>query len=166
MITIRAATVEDAPRVVAMAMRFLQETSYGALFPDVEPMRLAPLYQLLLDRGVILVAEQPQTVIYEFSDDACIVQPPTLAGFIALVAMQHPLTGLPYGDEIAWWVEPEFRHTRVGYKLLGAAERWATTNRLSCLKMVAPAGSKLGTFYERRGYTVVETAYQKQLDQS
>lgn len=150
MITIRSATVEDASRVVAMALRFLRETAYGAMFPEAvaEPMRLAPLYQLVLDRGVILLAEVDGQ----------------LAGFLALVAMQHPLTGLPYGDEIAWWVEPECRHTRIGYKLLGAAEEWATTNRLSCLKMVAPAGSRLGTFYERRGYTVVETAYQKQLE--
>jgi GNAT superfamily N-acetyltransferase len=58
-------------------------------------------------------------------------------------------------------MEPEFRRGRHAYQLLCAAEDWATRQGLGCLKMVAPAGSHIGTFYERAGFTAVETTWQK-----
>lgn len=117
------------------------------MFVGVTPAALIPMYQLVLDQGVCLVADAGDR----------------LAGFLALVALPHPLTGQLYGDEIAWWVEPEYRRGRVGPQLLVAAEQWARQMGCQSVKMVAPFKSTVGAFYERCGYTAVETAYAKQL---
>jgi GNAT superfamily N-acetyltransferase len=140
---IREFTPADTPRVVAMALRFIEETSYKA-FPST-PERLEALIDQVMQLGTIIVAEVQGEVV----------------GMLALVAVPHPWTLEEYVDEIAWWVEPEYRSGTAGPRLIVAAEEWTTRKGLTSLKMVAPAGSRVGTFYERRGYVAVETAYLK-----
>jgi GNAT superfamily N-acetyltransferase len=141
---IRPATPADAPRLFSMALRFLHETIYARLAPP-EPSAIVALIETVLARGVVFVDERDGELI----------------GMLGLAALLHILTGRPYADEIVWWVEPEHRKTRAAYYLLGAGEEWARQNNLSVLKMVAPAGSAIGKFYESRGYELVESAYQK-----
>lgn len=147
---IRPATLEDSAAVCRMAIRFLEETPYGELVTPNE-VKIAQLLLQCLDLGVIFVAEL---------EDA---SPHTLVGFLALVALAHPVSGDPFAEELAWWVEPEARHLSIGPRLLREGERWAVANQLRMLKMVAPAGSPVSGFYERRGYRLVELTYCKQL---
>lgn len=171
---IREGTLEDGPRLFEMACRFMAETRYGVLFAP-NHAALAQLVALVLEHGVVFVDEQDHANDCAVWVDALRVFDPVerplepcncgrqIIGMLGLITAPNILTGLRYADEIAWWVEPEHRKTRSAHRLLCAAEDWARQKGLSVLKMVAPAGSDIGTFYERRGYTLVESAYQKTL---
>lgn len=160
---IRHATDADKPRLIEMAARFLLETPYGRLFDErATPMSLSELIGNVLALGVIFVAEV--SVGCAFLCPGCTARcAPSLklVGMLAIVAIPHPMTGRTYADEIAWWVEPEHRHGTLGPKMLREAEDWAISQGANMLKMVAPAGSTVGRFYEHVGYRPVETAYIK-----
>lgn len=145
--TIRAATLDDVPRLHELVAHFLRSTPYGNLLRAPSEARLFALVEQVLTLGVVLVAEMEDQLV----------------GMIALVALEHPFSGEPFGDELVWWVEPTHRGHTVGPHLLDMAEAWARSKGLTMLKMVAPAGSNLGSFYERMGYRAVETAYSKPL---
>lgn len=149
------ADARSLERVVEMSMRFLATTRFGTLVKTT-PAQLETLALKVAKLGVVLVAEADELADgFETTREAI--------GFVALAKLQHPISGKPYADEIAWWVEPEHRQAGVGRLLLERAEAWARENGCSMVKMVAPAGSTIGTFYENCGYVVVETAYQKEL---
>lgn len=154
MTTIRQATTLDKARLIELATRFLVESRYGALFTDSSPAQIGTLIDNVLTLGTILVAE----VVEDRSND---VREYAIVGMLAIVALPHPLAGGTVAEEIAWWVEPEYRGGTLGPKMLREAEDWATRNGAVMVKMVAPAGSTVGNFYERIGYEAVETAYIK-----
>jgi len=144
--TIREATVEDIPAIVEMAGHFLATTPYGQLL-GFYPERMANLALKVLELGTILLASDGPRVI----------------GMIAVVAVPHPFNGVPYADELVWWVEPAYRAGSLGPRLLHALEGWAVNRQLSLLRMVAPAGTEVGRFYERHGYSAIETSYVRKL---
>ena len=156
---IRTATVDDVPRIVEMSLRFIESSSYKQ-FIQADAEGLERLIGQVMLQGVILVGEME--AVY-FEGDLEIGREQILAGMMAIASLTHPFTGEPYGDELAWWVEPEYRKGTLGHKLLCAGEHWARQNGLTVLKMVAPAGSDVGTHYVRRGFSLVETVYQKTL---
>jgi GNAT superfamily N-acetyltransferase len=156
---IRPATMNDGPDICEMAARFMETTVYGKLIAW-EPGPLADLVYAVLEQGTIFVAEE--RVPSGRLDPGEAVQK-GLIGMIALVPRTHPMNHSRYADELCWWVEPEHRGGSAADRLLSAAEQWARENRLSVLKMVAPAGSELGKHYERRGFALVESTYQKTL---
>lgn len=171
---VRPATVDDTDRIVEMAINFLLLTPYGKLAgPNIEPLALGALIRTVMEAGVILVAETAggaPGVCVDIDGDrwhpvgSCSACRLEVVGMLALYVATHPLTGEEYGDEIAWWVDVEHRKGRAGWQLLRAAETWARARRLSVLKMVAPEPEAgVGRFYERIGYTRVETVYQKSL---
>lgn len=169
---IREATADDVEAIVTMGLRFLLSPAYRHICTP-EPVALVNVVNILLERGVIFVADLAAVVPGVCVDidgqrwhpaGGCAACKPNLVGMICILVAGHPFTGQLYGDEVAWWVEPEYRTGRIGYNLLRTAEDWSRQNGLSVLKMVAPAGSpEVGTFYERVGFTLVESAYQKQL---
>lgn len=66
------------------------------------------------------------------------------------------------GTEAFWWVSPEARGN--GLRLLNRFESWATERGAKRLIMVHLSGlmpEKIGTLYERRGYSPVEVHYVK-----
>lgn len=146
-ITVREATTSDCDLVVGLAREFLTHTAYGQLFGPVAGSRLETFFHVLLAIGVIFVGEQDGEVV----------------GALALADVEHPVTGVRYAEELMWWVTPSARGTSVALRLLGAGERWTRQNGLSVLKMVAPEGerSRLSRLYQRRGYTPVETSWQR-----
>ncbi len=130
-----------------MAERFLDTSPYGALLPTT-PAQLERLVAVVLETGTILVADLDEALI----------------GLLAIVAADHPVSGRPYAEELAWWVEPAHRRSQVGQALLEAGEAWAAAQGLGLLKMVAPEPvDGLGAFYEARGYRPLERAYVKPL---
>lgn len=158
---LREATEADTPRVVEMAARFLLDSQYGELFDNATtPAAIGAMVKQCLHFGTIIVAELE-------ADDPRWVQgvertpAAALVGMLAILCVPHPFTGRKYADELAWWVEPRHRGGIIGPKMLWAAEDWATRNGANMVKMVAPAGSAVGAFYERSGYKAVESAYIK-----
>lgn len=153
--TVRQASAADLPRVVEMCSRFLSSTSYLAVLGPVTPKTIAELVAFTMRMGAVFVGEA------EPIDSA---KTPVIVGFIGLVQLAHPFTKEPYADELAWWVEPEYRAGLVGPRLLGAAEEWARQEGLTVLKLVAPSDSpSVGKFLAKRRFTAVETTYYKRL---
>ena len=141
-----------------MATRFLIESQYGALFDEqATPAAIRELIAHVMKLGTIFVAE------FDERDPRWVqgVEQPgdRVVGMLAIVLIPHPLSGQIIAEEIAWWVEPEARGWMIGPHMLRAAEVWATRKGANMVKMVAPAGSTIGTFYERDGYRAIETAF-------
>lgn len=156
--TIREATLDDIPRIVELARHFLQATPYGALL-DARPEVITQTATLLVEgHGVILVVDMDVG-----QGDGARQE---VVGFLALYVGPHPFSGAIVGDELAWWMEPAHRRGRTGYYLLRAGEAWARQHAVSVLKVVSPAASApgLGTLYERLGYVLVESVYQKTIE--
>lgn len=152
---IREATVADAPTIVRLTQRFLEGSGYGQILM-FNPKTLADLILLLLaqGQGVVFLGERRAW------DGVGGWQ---AVGMLAAIAGRHPITGEETVEELAWWVNPEARSSRLGYQMLGSLEAWARHKACRMLKLVAPAGSRVGDFYTRRGYLPVETAYLKRL---
>lgn len=145
--TIREATLADGPTIIELARHFHADTAYRSVI-TFEQQPLERLLPLVLEQGVILLAE---------------MEPGRAVGMLVLVALEHPYTGERFADELAWWVEPELRSGLVGPKLLRAGEAWAQAKKCAILKMIAPAGSRVGVYYRRLGYQEVETTFVKEL---
>jgi GNAT superfamily N-acetyltransferase len=146
---IRPGTAADLPVLVRLAREFLAETPYGRLWPP-DDATIGRVIQTTLEHGAAFVAE---AIASE--------QLTQVVGMIGVVLV--PSSPHPHVDEVAWYVSKDFRGGSLGPRLLAAAERWACTQGAGVLKMVAPVGSSVGEFLERRGYTAVETAYMRPL---
>jgi GNAT superfamily N-acetyltransferase len=146
-VTLREATWADQPLVLGLAAHFLEATRYGQLFV-ANPAYMARLFEACLKAGVIVVAEVDGQAV----------------GFLALIVVEHLMSGEQMGEELAWWVEPTARRGKVGRLLLSAAEEWLAGHGVGVLKMVAPAWSRVGHTYERWGFEPVETAYLRRLE--
>jgi GNAT superfamily N-acetyltransferase len=141
---IRAATVADIPRLVAMGRQQIAAT-YGDAILD-NPAQVAATVTALVTEptGAVFVAERADGVV----------------GMIGLAATTSHCTGAATAAEIMWWVDPAARG-HVGPALLTRAERWAAETGAAVIQMVAPARHPLvGRLYERRGYQAMETTYQ------
>jgi GNAT superfamily N-acetyltransferase len=145
-VTIREATDADTPRLVEMAIAFIAESRYAQVI-QFTPEKLHALVSMLLKIGTVIVAEIGTELV----------------GMIALARVQSLFGGPDYADEVAWWVEREHRTGRVGPRLLVQAEKWATAQGLTSIRMVAPSGSAVGGFYEACGYELIETSYLRRL---
>ncbi len=69
--------------------------------------------------------------------------------------------------ELAWWVKPEHRGSRVAIELMKAYEAWARQNSVRILVMAALTdsdGERVGQIYERLGFKKYETSYAKELN--
>lgn len=147
---IRVATVDDVPRVCVMFERFMTESAYAEV---ATPSRraLLLLIDLCLEVGRIFVAEVEGEVV----------------GMLPVMLFPHPMTGGLMGEELAWWMAPEFRSGLLGPRLLVAAEAYVAAEGATLFKVVAPRGAdRLAAFYARRGYREVETAWCKVLAQA
>lgn len=139
---IRTARPGDEHKLLEMGQRFVTESIYGRLFA-IDLVGVKTMLLLAHDQGTVFVADLGDRLV----------------GMMGLTLVTSVITGEDIVEEIAWYVEPEHRKGRVEPLLLGAAEAWATTKSASMLKLIAPAGSDVGRFLERRGYTAVEMAY-------
>jgi GNAT superfamily N-acetyltransferase len=150
---IRPATVADRAAVVGLGLQFATTMpAFLEILEGVSAESLGSLFDQLLgplaDRADILVAEDRGGEVF---------------GCLALVELPHVMTGLPFAEEIAWWVQPDRRGQLAGVRLLTAAMDWTRARGLKRLKMGAPAGTRVGEFYESQGFCAVETAYLKVL---
>lgn len=69
-------------------------------------------------------------------------------------------------QEIGWWVEPEYRKTSLGIRLLTQFEERAREKGAQKCYMIALESSspdKVGGIYEKSGYSLLEHTYMKGL---
>ena len=141
---VRAATEDDIDALVGMAMRFQQDMFSAHLFATPESFRAlattliaSPISEVFVDeRGGVLV------------------------GMLGVSLYHQSMSRELIGSELCWWVEPEARGGLGGIRLLRHAEQWARLQGAVAFQMGAPTPA-IGEFYERIGYTRIETIYQK-----
>lgn len=139
----RADPLRDFIPCLLMAERFLEESPHGR-YMTRNAEQLESFVRWMLETAIVFVAENPAG---------------GTVGMVAAVATTIPMTGDPIVDEVAWWVEPEFRGGLAGPRLVAALEAEVRTNYKCVLKMIAPRGSTVGRYLEHRGYEALETAY-------
>lgn len=156
--TVRVATVEDLPAIVRMAARFRRETAYaGHVDEDVD--QLEKLTRFLVEHGVVFVADT-----HTYSDQVK-ERERNLVGMLGAMVVANVVDNVLTGTEVAWWVDPEYRgRGTAGVRLLAAVEAWAVTQGARRFQMIAPAANaRVGELYRRRGYTEIETIWQREL---
>jgi GNAT superfamily N-acetyltransferase len=154
MIHVRRATESDLDALMRLAEEFAlcspfrELVSLEELRSNVSRMVTAPS-----DKTLVLVAEvagaEPRPV-------GVIVGALTTLWFCAATV----------AVELAWWVSPEHRTSSAGWRLLSAYEQWAKASGASWVMMSdMPNGatSNMDAAYLKRGYTLVERAYRKEL---
>jgi GNAT superfamily N-acetyltransferase len=139
---IRRATLEDAEPIFDLAARFIADTSYRK-YLDYDLEVLENTLEQILRIGVVFVVEREGRLV----------------GLLAGAALPSITGRGTFADEVVWYVEPEARKGSAGPRMLGSFLEWARAKGCNSCKMVAPAGSSVGKFLERRGFEPVETAY-------
>jgi GNAT superfamily N-acetyltransferase len=146
-VKIREATGADVDAIVAMAVKFIDTTSYRAHLAN-EPDVLRAL--------VAKVVDGPVAVVLVADGDA------GPFAMIGLHVYEHPMSGEAVAQELCWWVEPDARGGRAAIRLMRAAEAWACAHGATVMQMVAPT-ERIAAFYGACGYDRVEVLYQRRL---
>jgi GNAT superfamily N-acetyltransferase len=132
---IRRAVREDAPRLAQLA----SDLGYTINSDSVG----AAIDRLQSDEGAIFVADASEH----------------LTGWIHIYR-SHVIQTEPFAEVGGLVVDPLSRGDGVGRRLLEAAERWASANDLTVVRVRSNiVRSNAHRFYERRGYEVEKTSY-------
>lgn len=135
---IRAATLEDVPRLVEMGRRFHEAKQHRYSF---NPTDTAGFFVSLIESpaGVVLVADD---------------------GFLAGVLASAPSNNAWISAfEVFWWSEG-----RNGLRLMRAFEEWAASKGANEVKFSHPVNEPVvAKILERAGHTAAETIYEKGL---
>lgn len=144
--TLRDATLDDVPRLVAMGQHFLHSTPYRSVITD-NPAQMSAMATMLItsENGLLLVADEGGVIV----------------GMIGVFLYAHHLSAERIAGEVFWWVEPSKRGS-LGIRLLRGAERWAVAQGVDTMQMIAP-NPEVAQIYHRLGYAQVEVAYQKRI---
>jgi len=146
-IKVRPAREEDDVDVFRMAERFLEVGPYRDHI-DLSREHLAFVVTWLRTSQLLLVAVDGDQVI----------------GMLGMAMTIAPLTGQAVATEAAWWVDDEYRGTRAGVLLWNGAEDWARGQGAVFVQMIEPGSTPgVADMYRRRGYTQLETTFQKRL---
>jgi GNAT superfamily N-acetyltransferase len=145
---IRVATAEDHDGIMAMARRFLSaDGPYGDRF-TLDEERVSGLTHVMVGGAdhLVLVADVDGEPV----------------GMLVMFVFAHPLTGEQIASELCWWMEPEFRSSRLALKLLRDGEAWAKKQGAAVIEMIAP-NERVAEFYGHMGYERTDVHYRKTL---
>lgn len=146
---IRHADLKDFGRVIELMTNFANAAPIDALHqPDYSVRRLEHLLARFKSNGCVIVAEDKEGVIQG-----------------VLIGVVFEDLWLPYVKtlkEVAWWVEPEYRNTSMGYRLLMEYVKFGNDliNRLVVSNFTLTNMSISPDFdLEKRGWRPIETNY-------
>jgi GNAT superfamily N-acetyltransferase len=144
--TVRPAIASDHADLVRLGTSFYAESSHGGGPADVA--RMTHIVDSVLAHGTIAVVED---------------RGGTLRGLLALLVGPHPLTGIPTGMDVAWYLEPGARGGPTAVRLVREAEQAAKDAGATRIQIGAP-DARVQTFLERLAYRAVETTMVRELD--
>jgi GNAT superfamily N-acetyltransferase len=147
--TVRLAEPADVDRVVAMGLRFANESSYAALYGPADAEKVATLTATL--------AQSAAACVFVAEVDGAVV------GLMAGHLYEHPMfADVRMASEVIWWVEPEHRAGRTAVRLLAAFEQWAADHGATHVHMIAWT-DRVGAFYQKRHYVPSESAFVRRI---
>jgi predicted N-acetyltransferase YhbS len=149
-VIVRPATEADIPAVVAMGAKFYETTSYAAMC-DYDRDALVSVARLMLDSGVLLVADDGGELI-------------GMVGMILSPFVLNPQFTVAY--EVMWWVSPDARCSGAGAALVREVERVCRAKGADAVQQVTLANSPpvAGIMLERAGYPLTELVRTKVLN--
>lgn len=147
---VRQATAADVADVMRLAIYQFAASEHYQAQVDCDVAQLEKLVAVVCDGaiGAAFVLE---------------AGPGVIVGYLALLVLPNHLSGRLGATEVGFFIEPDYR---VGYAwrdLLDAGEAWAQAQGARTNQMVAPAGTRIGRLYQRRGYAELETVFTKRL---
>lgn len=144
---IREARLEDIPNILHMGRAFFEENNWPAGVEFSADTLEATLISLIQgDSGKIFIDSD-------------------YLGAVGGMTYPFYFTGQLAGCEFFWWVSPEARGG-LGLQLFKHLEQWfkqkgATTSTMIALESSSP--DKVGNFYEKQGYKLMEHHYMRVL---
>jgi len=145
---IRNGEHKDLPRIVEMAREFWSHTIYDEEYcPDT----VYVMAELSLEQGLLSVLEV-NGIVRGF---ACGIKGTLLAN-----------SEIFTGTELAWWVEPDYRHGKNGIGLMKHLEKQAKAAEIKYWNMVFMESSMpdvIEGIYQKMGYHKAEVTYVKVL---
>lgn len=140
---LRIATIDDIDLVYKLSLEFKETTDRAKYFDD-EKLKTICLSFLTAS------AEQKVVILY---DDV---------GMIVGIKEEFPFGHDPMAVEVAWWVAPDKRKSKVGKELLDAFEFWA--QKVGCkLICVSCPPNTIGDYYSKRDYKAFNHEYYKEI---
>ena len=146
---VRDGNQEDFDKCVEYGYKFFQLSSYNSIPYDGESVKR--MLNVVTDQGLFVVAEENGVVV-------------GMAGGITSPAYFN--NDYLVGAELFWWVEPEYRDTGVGVKLLVELEnraRAADITLWSMMLLETLEPEKSTEIYKKLGYKPAERTFLKGL---
>lgn len=144
---VRHATSDDKEAVIALAREFYQVAGYQRI--DFDPETASGLFDAALAQDLVSVADHGGAVV----------------GFVLGLAFPSVLNkNVLMGSELAWWVDPDYRGSSAGIKLLRHIEESAQALGVKawtmiCLESLSP--DVVESIYLRMGYQPSERSFTK-----
>ena len=144
--SVRHATADDYPALIAFGRKFFDSLAYADItYCEASAARWLDIMRA---HGVLLISEV---------DD----EPVGMAGGIYSPFIFNDSHKV--GAEVMWWVEPEYRRNGIGSEMLQALEDAAEREGLIRWSMMAieDSAEQVGKIYREAGYTPAERTYVK-----
>jgi hypothetical protein len=146
--SIRTAQPSDIARIVELGSRSLLEGPYRDKLADRPDVTTALARKLVeMDNAKILVAENEDGIV----------------GLFAFIVFAHYYSGETVAGEMIWYLIPEARKSNTALELLWEAEKLAHEFGAKKMQLTAPTDEIAEMYKKLRGYTKVETAFQREL---
>ncbi len=143
---IRKATLDDMKTCVIMSMDFMKETPYST--NELDYNSLSAVFVKSVRNGLAFVAE----------DDGDV--------FGMLIAHKVPAffnNNILIAQEIGWWVDKEYRHTKAAGQLIKALELEAMKDcKYTVMSLLSTSPKELKQYFNHIGYTEKEYSYFKE----
>jgi len=139
-------TVNEIPLMYEGGRLFLEEAKFPAPFSE----------KSFRSHWRVLISADLGEVWAEFENGK-------IVGAIGMAFLEDTFTNVPTAFEQFWWVHPDHRNSRLGLELWHKFEERARERGAKRLVMVHLASLNLQGMFERRGYSLIEQTFAKEL---
>jgi GNAT superfamily N-acetyltransferase len=148
---IREATEEDIIDLTILCKQFIKESKND----KVLGWNSAKVHNTFLDAisrddfGVFVLCNKEEIV-----------------GTFVCFATPCLFSDLTQAVEVAWYVDPDHRGSREAHKMIDIYEEWAKERNAVCASLMNISildGHKVAKLYDKKGYTLTETTFVKEL---
>jgi len=147
---VRQATEQDIEQLTAMARDFIGYSAYGTMIEPSDDDIHAGISAIIRSGGMF-VAEVEGKVVG------------AIAGAIAPMWFAPSIV---CAIELAWWVDPAHRMTRIPFRLMAALEGWAKNAgaKFLCMsELVVDGETPIAKMLARMGYINTERSHVKEI---
>uniref|UniRef100_A0AAU6W040 Aminoglycoside acetyltransferase n=1 Tax=Pseudomonas phage Ulina01 TaxID=3138549 RepID=A0AAU6W040_9CAUD len=150
MIRTRQATLLDMLLIAPLADRYSKEANTKGFPVELDYSLQQAAATIMMDDGCFLIV---------FDDNEAV-------GFLWGFCCALPWNPAKLAMDTLLYVEPHYRGSRAGYKLVKAWEEWARERGATSVQLSVASGiheDKTAEFYQRMGYNHIGTEYRKEL---